>query len=142
VKTMKRTKKLPAGTLFENRRFRVTRADICTPTVYYPVAGTTGRIRRDILFCALCYAAAAGLLLFAYADLWRPEEIAAMGGSILLALIAGGSFSILQIDARGFPSRMFIARRRTIRALFDAISQARALSCGGDAAFGETEDEA
>ena len=112
--------------LYSDGRFTVTTADIQTPHIYYPVEATTGRIRRDILWCALGYSTAVGLLLYAYADLWKASEIAVMAGSIALALFVGRTFSILQIDARGFPARLFIARTKTIRALFKAIAKARA----------------
>ena len=117
-----------AHEFYNDGRFKVTAADIQTPQIYYPVEATTGRIRRDIFWCALGYSSAVGLLLYAYADLWRLGEMAAMAGSIALALFIGQTFSILQIDARGFPARLFVARTKTIRALFQAIAKARAAS--------------
>ena len=114
-----------SGVLFDHGRFKVTCADIQTPSVYYPVEATTGRVRRDILWCALGYSTAVGLLTYAYFDLWRSAEILVMLGTVAIAMYVGLSFSILQIDARGFPSRMFVARTKTIRALFSAIAEAR-----------------
>lgn len=114
-----------SGVLFDHGRFKVTYADIQTPSVYYPVEATTGRVRRDILWCALGYSTAVGLLTYAYFDLWRSIEILIMLGTVAIAMYVGLSFSILQIDARGFPSRMFVARTKTIRALFSAIAEAR-----------------
>ena len=117
---------MPAHVLYDDGRFTVTTADIQTPHVYYPVEATTGRIRRDILWCALAYSTAVGLLLYAYSDLWRLTEMAVMAASIALALFVGRTFSILQIDARGFPARLFVARTKTIRSVFQAIAKARA----------------
>lgn len=126
MKTFLRRSESKSEVLFDQGRFKVTYADIQTPSVYYPVDATTGRVRRDILWCALGYSAAVGSLIYAYADLWGLAEILVMFGSIALAISIGLSFSILQIDARGFPSRMFVARTKTIRALFSAIAEARA----------------
>lgn len=117
----------PSHVLYDDGRFIVTTADIQTPSVYYPVEATTGRIRRDILWCALGYSTAVALLLFTYSDLWRLTEMAVMAGSIALALFVGRTISILQIDARGFPPRLFPARAKTIRALFHAIAKARSI---------------
>lgn len=129
MKTFQRRRESKSEVLFDQGRFKVTYADMQTPSVYYPVDATTGRVRRDILWCALGYSAAVASLIFAYSDLWRLAEILVMCGSIVLAISIGLSFSILQIDARGFPSRMFVARTNTIRALFSAIAEARARNC-------------
>lgn len=104
----------------------VTSADIRTPSAYYPVADTVGRLRRDILYWALAYAALTGGGLWLYADLWYAHEALVLGGSIALALLAGVRLSILQLDARGFPARLFLGRTRTLKRLFGAITEARA----------------
>ena len=54
---------------------------------------------------------------------WKKVLIAA-------ALVIGFSFSLLQVDARGFPPRLFLARAKTVRAVFEAITAARAASYG------------
>lgn len=113
--------------IYEDRRFRVTSADIKTPSAYYPVADTVGRIRRDILFWAIAYAGLTGTALWLYGDLWHAHEMLIMGGSIGLALLIGTQVSILQLDARGFPARFFVARTTTVRAIFEAITRARAM---------------
>ncbi|MEM1346636.1 MAG: hypothetical protein AAGI34_18915, partial [Pseudomonadota bacterium] len=104
--------------LYADRRFIVTLADIRTPTAYYPVADTVGRIRRDPLIAGLVYAALMGAALWVYADLWQAQEVWLMAGSIVLALLAGSQLAILQLDARGFPARLFLARTATVRAVF------------------------
>lgn len=126
--------------LFDNGRFKVTPADISTPTVYYPVDATTGRIRRDIAWCAGAYSVVTGIMLYAYADLWRFSEMVGIAASIALAVWLGRSFSILQIDARGFPPRMFVARSTTIRELFSAISAARAMRASPGGGLDELEE--
>ena len=112
--------------LYEDNRFMVTTADIRTPTTYYPIGETVGRIRRDVLFAALAYAVFAGAALAIYFDLWLEHEKLLMGLSIAIAVLVGSQVSILQLDARGFPPRMFFARSKTVHAVFDAITQARA----------------
>ncbi|MEM1344394.1 MAG: hypothetical protein AAGI34_07405 [Pseudomonadota bacterium] len=114
-------------TLYADRRFTVTLADIRTPTAYYPVADTVGRIRRDPLIAGLAYAVLMGIALWVYADLWHAQEVWLMAGSIVLALLAGSQLAILQLDARGFPARLFLARTATVRAVFAAIGEARTL---------------
>lgn len=113
-------------TLYKDERFEVTLADIRTPSVYYPIAETVGRVRNDILFAALGYSGLVAAALLIYFDLWRWYELLLMAGSIALAVIVGRSFSLLQLDARGFPPRLFFARTATVNAIFKAIVQARA----------------
>lgn len=126
--------------LYQDSRFLVTPADIRTPSAFYPIADTVGRIRRDILFWALGYAALMGFGLILYSDLLYVHEIAVLGGSIALALLMGTSLSIIQLDARGFPARMFVARKSTVRAVFDAITRARAMAVSGGSGGIEPED--
>lgn len=114
--------------LYKDKRFTITLSDIKTPTLYYPIEDTVGRVRRDIQFAAIGYSALVLFALLLYIDLWRIGEILAMSASVALALGVGFSVSILQLDARGFPARMFIARTKTVRAIFEAISAARARS--------------
>ena len=115
-----------AHVLYSDRRITVTTADIRTPTTYYPVNDTIGRRRRDILYAALGYSALVSAALLIYFDLWFAHERFAMIGSILFALIVGTQTSILQLDARGFPARLYFARTKTVKQVFDAISLARA----------------
>lgn len=135
-----------AGVLYQDRRITVTAADIRTANAYYPVQDTVGRLRRDPLWAALAYAALCGFALTLYFDLWFWPERLAMGGSILLALLIGTQIGILQLDARGFPPRMIIARAKTVRAVFEAITLARAASAqgtgwrGGDDGFAQDGD--
>ncbi|MEO1015186.1 MAG: hypothetical protein AAFX08_08360 [Pseudomonadota bacterium] len=109
----------------------VTLADIRTPTQYYPINETVGRIRRDILFAGLSFAALTGAALWLYFDLWFDNERLIMAGIIVVSLIIGSQVSMLQLDARGFPARVFIGRAGNIRKIFDAISLARARSTQG-----------
>lgn len=115
-----------AGVLYQDPRITVTAADIRTANAYYPVQDTVGRLRRDPLWAALAYTAFCGFALTLYFDLWFWPERLAMAGSILLALIIGTQVSVLQLDARGFPPRLIIARAKTVRAVFEAITLARA----------------
>lgn len=136
-------------TLFEDGRFTVTGSDIRTPSAYYPVADTVGRIRGDLQYAAIGYALLIGSGLVLYFDLWRWIEILLMGGSIILALMIGAYWRILMLQARGFPVRLFIGRRESIEAVFEAITKARAQSqqqggwgaAGGDeVSTGEASD--
>lgn len=112
--------------LHEDRRFLITTADVRTPTAYYPISDTVGRVRYDILYAAIFYATLVGFALFIYFDLWRWNEVAIMCASILAALLTGFNIAVLQLDARGFPSRLFVARAKTVRKIFKAITLARA----------------
>lgn len=129
-----------ARVLYRDDRFVVTNADIRTPSAYYPIGDTVGHIRRDILFCSLGYTCLTGAALIIYADLWYPHELAAMLGSIVLAILIGRAFAILQLDARGFPCRLFVARRKTVQQIFEAITGARATACRS-AMISDFEDE-
>ncbi len=126
--------------LYSDNRITVTTADIRTPTTYYPVSDTVGRRRRDILYAALAYAAVVGAALVIYFDLWFPVERLAMIGSILLALFVGTQISTLQLDARGFPARLYFARTKTVKRVFDAITLARAKTAQMGGGF-EPDDE-
>ncbi|MDJ0921876.1 MAG: hypothetical protein QNI84_12175 [Henriciella sp.] len=121
--------------LYRDNRFQVTTADIRTPSMYYPIGDTVGRRRRDILFGALGYSAVMASALLLYLDLWRFHEWLLMAGSIAAALYVGFNFSILQLDARGFPPRLFVARAQTVKAIFEAITQARAQAHSGRGGF-------
>ena len=129
-----------ASVLFDNRRFTITMADIRTPTTFYPIGDTVGRVRRDILFGGLAYSAVTGAALLIYHDLWRAHEALLMVLSITLALVIGCQVSVLQLDARGFPPRMFVARSKTVRAVFDAITLARAKTAGTGSGFEPDDD--
>ena len=115
----------PDKVYFSNKRFTVTRHRLSTKLDYYPISDTVGRRRKDIQFAALAFSGLVGVALWRYFDLWYPHELFIMGGAILLALLIGTQFSILQIDARGFPSRMYVGRSKTLRSVFDAITQAK-----------------
>ena len=112
--------------LFEDQRFKVTCSDLRTVNTYYPIDETIGRIRKDILFASLAFSVLIGFALWRYLDLWRFNEMIIMGGAIVLALLIGSQMSILQIDARGFPSRMYFGRTKTIKSVFNAITIAKA----------------
>lgn len=127
--------------LYRDRRFTVTASDVHAWNEYYPLADTVGRIRRDPLYMALCYAAVVGFALAVYFDLWRPLERLAMGGSIALTLLLGTQISVLRLDARGFPARLFIGRTSTIRKVFKAITLARALTARTTGGFDPDEVE-
>lgn len=141
ARTTAREKERDANTLFKNRRFCVTTADIRTMTAYYPINETVGRIRRDILFAGLGFALFVGWGLWLYRDLWRPDEMIVMGIIITLALLIGTQISILELDARAFPQRRFIAHSSTVRKVFDAIVEARAIAARGGAGFEPESDE-
>ncbi|MEL6380299.1 MAG: hypothetical protein AAGK25_11015 [Pseudomonadota bacterium] len=119
--------------LYKDRRFTITPADIRTRTAFYPVTDTVGRVRRDILFAALGFAAIISVGMWRYYDLWTHDEKIVMGVIIALTLLIGTQLSMLQLDARGFPSRIWIARSSTVNKIFDAITKARAtnVSAGG-----------
>ena len=125
--------------LYEKGQFIVTPSYLRTAKVFYPIRETSGRIRKDFLFAGLAFAAVIGLALWTYYDLWYWHERVAMSVSIAIALIAGTQVSTLQIDARGFPSRMFIARAKTIRAVFHAITEAKSMTAQSQGGYGETE---
>lgn len=131
------TRHSAATVFYEDQRFTVTAADIRTRLAYYPVADTVGRIRRDPLWWALAHAGLTGLALVLYRDLWRPEETTFLGASIVGALLVGSRLAVLQLDARGFPSRLFVARARTVREVFNAITEARALGSGTEGSAGQ-----
>lgn len=117
--------------LFRNRRFTVTVSDIRTPTTFYPVDETVGRLRNDLLFTGLGLSALIGVAFWRYDDLWLPVEKVGMAIVIGLALLIGTQFKLLQIDARGFPSRIFWGRTKTMRAVFHAITEAKAAAISG-----------
>lgn len=119
--------------LYKDRRFTITPADIRTRTAFYPVTDTVGRVRRDILIAALGFAVIIGVGMWRYYDLWTRDEKIIMGVIITLSLLIGTQLSMLQLDARGFPSRIWIARSSTVNKIFDAITKARAasVSAGG-----------
>ncbi len=131
--------KNPEIFLYKDKRFRVTTADVGTHTSYYPLTDSVGRVRYDILFAAIFYVALVGFALFIYFDLWYDHEILIMAGSMLVALLIGFNVSILQLDARGFPARFYVARARTVRKIFNAITDARAYATNTGGGF-EPED--
>ncbi len=112
---------------YEDQRFTVTSADIKTPSIIYPISdAVVARVRHDIQYSGLGFAALIGLALILYFDLWFWYERIMLVAVIGITLFASHSFAVLQIDARGYPSRLFFAPSKTIRRLFEAISQARA----------------
>lgn len=127
--------------IYGDHRFKVTSADIRTRTAFYPVSDTVGRIRRDILYMALFFAGLIGAAMWLYHDLWYTREKIFMGSAITALLFIGTQVSMFQLDARGFPSRIWIARSSTIKKIFDAISEARAITAQSGGRF-EPEDDA
>jgi hypothetical protein len=121
--------------LYEDKRFKVTLTDLRTPTIFYPIYETVGRVRRDILFAALAWSALILAALLIYFDLWQMHERFIMVCSIGLVLMAGTQISFLELNARGFPSRIFVARSRTVKAIFNAITDARAQSAHASGGF-------
>ncbi|MCI4646049.1 MAG: hypothetical protein MRY64_14805 [Hyphomonadaceae bacterium] len=112
---------------YRDKRFEVSSADVKTPTMIYPIGESViGRVRKDIQVGGLGLGALIGSALAIYWDLWFWSERIAMFALIVLAILIAASFSILQIEARGYPPRLFIARRKVIRRIFDAIAKARA----------------
>ncbi|MEL7128226.1 MAG: hypothetical protein AAGJ51_09070 [Pseudomonadota bacterium] len=126
-------------TYFNDGRFIVTSSDVRTKRLYYPIDGTTGRVRNDIQFAALGLAVLIGTGLSVYWPLWFPHEKLIMGAVIALALLTAVTFSTFQIDARGFPPRILIGRRRTVRKVFEAITEARAENTSVFTGGGEVE---
>lgn len=112
-------------TLFANDRFTVTESDVMTPSVYYPISETTGRVRKDPLFIGLSMAGFHGLALWRYFDLWRDIEIIIFAILIGLALLIGTQLAVLEVSAKGLGSRMFITHSLTARRVFKAIVEAR-----------------
>ena len=121
-----------AGILFHKGRFCVTESDITTPTSYYPVAATVGKIRRDILYTALIYYVLSHAALFIYFGLWTYDEMIFLIFSPAIFASFGAKFSLLEINAKGFPSRLYFARSKTVRGVFDAIVKARSLAAEKD----------
>lgn len=130
-----RKSKSEPSVLYQDRRFKITTADVRTRSAYYPINDTVGRVRRDILFAALAWSALVLAALLIYFDLWHWYEKLIMMGSIALALFIGTQISFLQLDARGFPPRIFIARAKTVWAIFNAITDARAQSVHTSGSF-------
>ncbi|MEM8773148.1 MAG: hypothetical protein AAGD92_16000 [Pseudomonadota bacterium] len=121
---------------YRDRRFRVTAADIATPNSYFPLAATTGKIRRDILYASVVFSGLIGVSLWAYADLWRFHEMIILAGIMILSMAAGLNLSLFEINARGFSSRVYVARTSTIRQVLAAIMRARAAAWEADHAGG------
>ena len=126
--------------LHEDKRFVISLSDIRTRTCFYPVLDTTGKIRRDLFFGALFFALIVGHGLWRYFDLWYEKERLMMGGVMGIALLIGTQVSMLELSARGYPSKIFIARSSTIKKIFDAITQARARAAQAGNGF-EVEEE-
>ncbi|MEM1379506.1 MAG: hypothetical protein AAGH41_02670 [Pseudomonadota bacterium] len=120
---MKRSKK--ENTLFANGRFIVTESDVRTKNVYYPISETTGRVRKDFLFFALGFAGITGFALWRYFDLWTGPERLTFSIVIAIALLIGTQISVLEVNAKGLASRMFITHSLTARRVFEAIVEAR-----------------
>ena len=113
-------------------RFVVNSADIRTPSTYYPVGDTVGRLRRDPLYFGFGLAVVLLTALAVYADLWTVPEIIGLLAVSTMAIYAGLELRVLQLDARGFPTRVYLGRTLTMRRIFDAITQARAAAtCRG-----------
>ncbi len=113
---------------FKNWQFKVTASDVTTKNSFFPIEATTGRIRKDFLFGGLALAAFMGAALYIYFDLWTLNEKLMMAALIGTGLIILPMISVLQIDAKGFPSRFYIAPSRSIRKVFAAITIAKAAS--------------
>lgn len=128
--------------LYQDKRFVVTPSRLRTKIAYYPITETVGRIRKDILFACVCFAVMIGLALWRYYDLWFFHERVVMAGAFLAALIVGTQVSILQIDARGYPSCTLVARTKTIRAIFNAITEAKAVSTQTHGGYMDAENGA
>lgn len=112
---------------YRDGRFQVTSADVQTPSMIYPIGESViGRIRKDIQVGGLGVAALFAAALAVYWDLWFWHEVYAMAGVMILAILVSLSFSVLQIEARGYPPRLFIARRHVVKRIFSAIAEARA----------------
>ena len=90
--------------LFKDRRFTVTTADIKTPSLYYPIGDTVGRVRKDIQFAALGLCALLGSALALYWDLCFIHEKAAIGAVILLAVIIAASLSVCRSTRAASPA--------------------------------------
>ena len=125
--------------IYQKGRFTVTRSDVRTPTFFYPVQDTIGRRRKDIQFMAVALAALISGALWVYWDLWFLYEKVTGACLVATALIIAATFSVLQIDARGFPSRIFIARSKTIKGVFTAITQAKALQTASISSLADHE---
>lgn len=125
------TNDLMGETIFSNGRFTITASDIRTRSVYYPIAETTGKVRKDLLFFALVIAALLGGSLWLYHDLWTDSEKLVFGIVIVAALLLGTQISVLEVNAKGLTPRMFICSARTSRRVFEAIIEARSKRADG-----------
>ncbi len=115
-----------AHIFFRNRTFVVTAADVRTPTMIYPIVDSIGRVRKDILIGGMGVALLIGIALAVYWDILYLHERTVLFSIIAAAVVIATNFSVLQVEARGYPARLYIARRSTIRKVFDAITEARA----------------
>ena len=121
---------------YKDNRFAVTASDIRTPTVFYPIGRTVGRIRRVLLLGALAFAALMALALVRDFDVWTPLDIAVMSALATATLWFGSTFSLLTLDATGLPSQSFFVSSKKVHAMFEGIIAARADARGGAAAGG------
>ncbi len=128
---------------YRDSRFAVTASDIRTPTVFYPILRTVGRIRRVLLLGALAFTALMALALVRDFDVWTPLDMAVMAALASVMLWFGSSFSVLSLDATGLPSQSFFVSSKKVHAMFEGIIAARADARGGTVGSGGgNEDDA
>lgn len=130
-----------ARRFYEDERFLITASDIRTPTTFYPVADTVGRLRHDPFYAGVFFAVVLAVGLVVYFDLWYAYEIVAMFLLGAAAVWIGRSVSILQLDARGFPSRVYLGKTATMAKIFEAITEARAAAVAARGGGGGEEEE-
>lgn len=114
-----------AGPLYDDGTYAVTAAVVSTPRRFYPIANTTAVIRRDPLWAGCGIALFGCGSLVVYGDLFHVAEQVALAGISVMALVLGNAFSVLRIDAPGHRSAMLIGRAGRMRALFQAVRDAR-----------------
>lgn len=98
---------------------------LSTPRRFYPIANITARIRRDPLWLASGIAAFSGLSTVVYGDLLYVSELVTMWALTGATLAIGFGTAILQVDAIGHRQSMVFGSARRIRALYEALRQAK-----------------
>ena len=127
---------------YKDDRFAVTASDIRTPTVFYPILRTVGRIRRVLILSALAFTAFMVVALVRDFDVWTPFDMAVMAALAGFALWFGSSFSLLTLDATGLPSQSFFVSSKKVHAMFEGIIAARGAARGHTAGGGDVDDNA
>lgn len=114
--------------IYDDGRYTVTNEMFSTPNKFYPIANTTGKIRRDPFWFALGATCLATASTFVYGDLLLLNELVAIWGIVGLSQIIGFKVGILSIDTIGHNNTMVFNSMPRIREIYKAILTARNLS--------------